>query len=269
MQKKLKQRILAGAIMIPAVVLGLLFLSSQWFALVLAVIAAIGAWEWASLVAYQSVRKIVYVGVCLALFVFGWLYLEQQHVRLLLLLASGYWVFVLVLLSFYQAHWVGNYLLHSFLSYSGYFVIFVGWLSMLTLHQQDPRLLLFMFVLIWVADTAAYFAGKAFGKTQLAAELSPGKTREGLSGAVLGTGIFALCGAWWFELQPMQAVYFVILSVLSVLISVVGDLFESLLKRNAGKKDSGSIIPGHGGVLDRIDSLLAAAPGFALAIYWL
>ena len=104
MQKKLKQRILAGAIMIPAVVLGLLFLSSQWFALVLAVIAAIGAWEWASLVAYQGVRKIVYVGVCLALFVFGWLYLEQQHVRLLLLLASGYWVFVLVLLSFYQAH---------------------------------------------------------------------------------------------------------------------------------------------------------------------
>jgi phosphatidate cytidylyltransferase len=103
----------------------------------------------------------------------------------------------------------------------------------------------------------------------LAEQLSPGKTREGVLGAIALSLLFSLGAVWWFDLVSVNAVYFVILSIFSVLISVVGDLFESLLKRNAGKKDSGSIIPGHGGVLDRIDSLLAAAPGFALGIHWL
>ena len=126
-------------------------------------------------------------------------------------------------------------------------------------------------MLIWVADIAAYFTGKKLGRTKLAEQLSPGKTREGVLGAMLGTFVFSLIGVWlWQEqLQLGVAVYFVILCVLSALISVVGDLFESLLKRNAGKKDSGFLIPGHGGVLDRIDSLLAAAPGFMLGLYWM
>lgn len=269
MQQKLKQRIITGIILIPAVVLALMFLSPAWLALVLAIIATIGAWEWASLVAYTGVSRMFYVFACVVLFMLGWFYLDQHLVRTLMLAASGYWVLILMLLSFYQSNWIGNYLLRSFLSFSGYLVIFTGWLSMVTLHKQDPSLLLFMFVLIWVADTGAYFSGKAFGKTQLAAALSPGKTREGLLGAITGTTLFAILGVWWFELHSVQAVYFIILCVLSALISVVGDLFESLIKRNAGKKDSGTIIPGHGGILDRIDSLLAAAPGFALGIYWL
>ena len=150
MQKKLKQRIIAGAIMIPAVVLALLYLSAQWFALALGMIACIAAWEWANLVAYRGLRKIMYVGICLALFILGWFYLQQQHIRLLMLGASAYWVLVLMLLSFYQPNWVGNYLLKSFLTYSGYFIIFVGWLSMVTLHEQDPALLLFMLSLIHI-----------------------------------------------------------------------------------------------------------------------
>jgi phosphatidate cytidylyltransferase len=145
----------------------------------------------------------------------------------------------------------------------------VAWLAMVKLNQQKPSLLLFLFLIVWMADTAAYFAGKRFGKNKLAEQLSPGKTREGLLGAVIGTFILSLAGVWWFELNIMQSVYFVLLCVLTALISVVGDLFESLLKRNAGAKDSGSLIPGHGGVLDRIDSILAAAPGFVLGMYWL
>ncbi len=165
---------------------------------------------------------------------------------------------------------MGNFLLHEFLLYSGYFVITIGWLAMISIHQLNPELLLFLFVLVWVADSAAYFAGKKFGRTKLAEQLSPGKTREGLFGAIIGTLILSFVGLWIWrsELQLGLSVYFVFLCVLSALISVVGDLFESLLKRNAGKKDSGKLLPGHGGVLDRIDSLLAAAPGFMLGLYW-
>ena len=141
----------------------------------------------------------------------------------------------------------------------------------MALHKQKPELLLFLFVLVWVADSAAYFAGKKFGQNKLAEQLSPGKTREGVYGALVGTFMLSLVGIWIWraDLQFSLAIYFVILCVLSAIISVVGDLFESLLKRNAGKKDSGKLIPGHGGVLDRIDSLLAAAPGFMLGLYWL
>ena len=216
-------------------------------------------------------RKLFYVIVCALLMVLSWFVLDHAQIRLLMLLGSGYWVFILLLISFYQASWLGNYLLESFLHYSGYFVIVLGWLAMLALHEQQPSLLLFLFVLIWVADIAAYFAGKKFGRSKLAEELSPGKTREGVLGAIVGAVLFSLLGVylWQEQLAWMLAIYFVLLCVLSVLISVVGDLFESLLKRNAGVKDSGFLIPGHGGVLDRIDSLLAASPGFVLGLYWL
>ena len=252
-------------------VLSLLFMPSHWFAIFLAVIALAGAWEWASMVTKTFLPKVIYVLVCAGLMAMCWFALDENHVRLMMLAGSVYWVFILLLLSFYQSSWLGNYLLDGFLHYSGYFVIVIGWLAMTGLHQQKPVLLLFLFMLVWVADIAAYFTGKKFGRNKLAEQLSPGKTREGVLGAMAGTLVFSLVGVWlWQEqLQWGAAVYFVILCVLSALISVVGDLFESLLKRNSGKKDSGFLIPGHGGVLDRIDSLLAAAPGFMLGLYWM
>ena len=267
----LKQRIITAVILAPIVVLSMLFMSSDWFASFLALIALAGAWEWASMVTKTLLPKIIYVLVCAGLIAGCWFALDESHVRLVMLAGSIYWVFILCLLSFYQSSWLGNYLLDGFLHYSGYFVIVIGWLAMTSLHQQKPVLLLFLFMLVWVADIAAYFTGKKFGRTKLAEQLSPGKTREGVLGAMVGTLVFSLVGVWlWQEqLQWGAAVYFVILCMLSALISVVGDLFESLLKRNAGKKDSGFLIPGHGGVLDRIDSLLAASPGFMLGLYWM
>lgn len=269
MQTKLKQRLLAGIVMVPVTVSAVLYLNSDWFAITLLVVACIGAYEWAAMSYGQKDKKIIYVSVCVLLILLAGWYLQPDQVKFLMFLASAYWVLVLMLLSFYESNWNGNYLLNGFLNASGYFVITVGWLSMTNLHQQDPALLLYLFMLVWIADSGAYFSGKRFGKTKLAEQLSPGKTREGVLGAIALSLLFSLGAVWWFELVSVNAVYFVILSIFSVLISVVGDLFESLLKRNAGKKDSGSIIPGHGGVLDRIDSLLAAAPGFALGIHWL
>ena len=269
MQTKLKQRLLAALIMVPVTVSAVLFLDPNILAVLLMVVACLAAYEWADMSFSDNAKKIMYVSVCALLIAIAGLYLQSEHVRFLLFLASIYWVYILMLLSFYESTWINNYLLNSFLNVSGYFVITVGWLAMINLHQQDPALLLYMLILIWIADSGAYFSGKRFGKTKLAEQLSPGKTREGLLGAIALSTLFALVAAWWFELKSVNAIYFIILSVLSVLISVVGDLFESLIKRNAGKKDSGSLIPGHGGVLDRVDSLLAAAPGFALGIYWL
>ncbi len=267
----LKQRIITAVILAPLVVLSVLMMPSNWFAGLLALVALAGAWEWASMVAKTLLAKIIYVLVCAGLIAGCWFVLDESHVRLIMLAGAAYWVFILLLLSFYQSSWLGNYLLDGFLHYSGYFVIVIGWLAMTGLHQQKPGLLLFLFMLIWVADIAAYFTGKKFGHNKLAEQLSPGKTREGVLGAMVGTFIFSFVGVWlWQEQLALgAAVYFVILCVLSALISVVGDLFESLLKRNAGKKDSGFLIPGHGGVLDRIDSLLAASPGFMLGLYWM
>ena len=265
----LRSRVIASLVLAPGMILMLLYLPSFWLAIFIGIVSCAAAWEWASLVEEKLVAKLFYVVVCALLIIAAGNYLPEEHVRFLMLMGSAFWVFVLLMLTFYQPSWLGNYLLQGFLTYSGYFVIVVAWLAMVKLNQQKPSLLLFLFLIVWMADTAAYFAGKRFGKNKLAEQLSPGKTREGLLGAVIGTFILSLAGVWWFELNIMQSVYFVLLCVLTALISVVGDLFESLLKRNAGAKDSGSLIPGHGGVLDRIDSILAAAPGFVLGMYWL
>ena len=267
----LKQRVISGVVLILIVGLSVLKLASHWLALALAMVALAAAWEWSGMVARSLIARLFYMLVCALLMALVWYRLDENQVRFLMLAGSGYWVFILLLLSFYQSSWLGNYLLNSFLHYSGYFVITIGWLAMTALHKQNPALLLFLLGLIWVADSTAYFAGKKFGRSKLAPALSPGKTREGMLVAMTGALAWSLLGLWLWrhELQLGLAVYCVMLCLLSALISVVGDLFESLLKRHAGKKDSGALIPGHGGVLDRIDSILAASPGFMLGCYGL
>lgn len=130
--------------------------------------------------------------------------------------------------------------------------------------------LLFAFVLVWAADVGAYFAGHAVGRHKLAPQVSPGKTWEGvLGGLALSLAIAGVAGVWLFRLQGAAWAPFLLLCVAVVLLSIVGDLGESLLKRQAGAKDSGTLLPGHGGLLDRIDSLLAALPALALGLKWL
>ena len=130
--------------------------------------------------------------------------------------------------------------------------------------------LMFALFLVWAADVGAYFAGKGFGRNKLAPEVSPGKTWEGVAGGVLLSGlIVGVAGTWLFNLKGGAWLPFALLCVGIVLISIVGDLGESLLKRQAGAKDSGTILPGHGGMLDRIDSLLAALPATAIGLRWL
>lgn len=134
---------------------------------------------------------------------------------------------------------------------------------------QGPKWLFYALSLVWVADIGAYFSGKKFGKNKLAPNISPGKTKEGLIGAVIATSIFTLLASYYFELNTERAALLVLLSIILTFISVSGDLYISFLKREAGLKDSGNILPGHGGMLDRIDSVLAAMPVFIVGFNFL
>lgn len=140
--------------------------------------------------------------------------------------------------------------------------------AMLSLWQASPYWLLYVFLLVWVADSGAYFAGRAFGKTKLIASVSPNKTVEGLLGGLALNGLLVAAVAVWLKLHGVALLGFVVFSFFAAGLSVLGDLTESMFKRQAGIKDSGTILPGHGGLLDRIDSVLAAMPVFALGFWW-
>lgn len=154
------------------------------------------------------------------------------------------------------------------LPFIGVLLLISSTLAIYSLWENSPWWLMYLFALVWVADSGAYFAGKAFGKHKLIPDVSPNKTIEGLAGGLALTAVVIAAVAYDRHLVGLHLVGFVLLSMIVVLASVLGDLFESLLKRRANIKDSGTLLPGHGGVLDRIDSLLAAAPIFALG-FWL
>jgi phosphatidate cytidylyltransferase len=150
----------------------------------------------------------------------------------------------------------------------GVLLLISSTLAIYSLWAKSPWWLMYLFALVWVADSGAYFSGKALGKHKLIPHVSPNKTIEGLVGGLVLTSCVIVTVAYYRHLEGTNLASFILLSMLVVLASVLGDLFESLLKRKASIKDSGTLLPGHGGVLDRIDSLLAAAPIFALG-FWL
>jgi phosphatidate cytidylyltransferase len=150
----------------------------------------------------------------------------------------------------------------------GWFILLSAWMFLSRLRSfYGPEMTMYFLILIWVADISAYFAGKKWGKTKLAPEISPGKTVAGMYGALISGLVCAVVLSLIYGFQPMIASDFVLLSVLTVLISIYGDLFVSVVKRQRGVKDSGALLPGHGGVLDRVDSLIAAIPFFYGCIY--
>jgi phosphatidate cytidylyltransferase len=146
-------------------------------------------------------------------------------------------------------------------------VLLPTWIAMVQLRSLGAGALLGIFAVVWMADIAAYFSGKAFGKHKLAPSISPGKTREGAIGACVGVVIYGVAVRQIFSLDFMPWALWIGVLVGVTAISIVGDLYESLLKRKAGIKDSSNILPGHGGVLDRIDSLTSTLP--IVALVWL
>jgi phosphatidate cytidylyltransferase len=150
----------------------------------------------------------------------------------------------------------------------GALVLVATWMALVTLHARSPWTLLAAMGVVFVADTAAFFAGRRFGRRKLAPRVSPGKTWEGVFGALAGVAVYAAACAWWSvpaASHALDVATWVGVALVLTAFGIVGDLFESWLKREAGVKDSGDLLPGHGGVLDRVDALLAAMPPAALA----
>ena len=265
----LKQRILTAIILGAAMAWVVFKLPNYLAALIFGLITLLGAWEWVTLLsARQLAWRLLYTVFVGGLLFATWHFSQPYHVQLILLVASLWWAAVVIMLAMYDASWLQTNWLRQVLLYSSFITLVPAWLALTTLHKQDPAMLMFLLVLVWAADIAAYFIGKRFGKNKLAPGLSPGKSREGVLGALVAAFALAILGMYLFAIDKSLWFYFGCLCLIIALISVVGDLYESLLKRQAGAKDSGKILPGHGGMLDRIDSLTAAAPGFVFGIYW-
>ncbi|MDH3637117.1 MAG: phosphatidate cytidylyltransferase [Gammaproteobacteria bacterium] len=262
----LKERLLTALLLAPLFVLSIIYLPSHLFALLVGVFVVLAAWEWSGLLGVDSSRVRTSYVVCVFLLAVP-LYL-QPGVTIVLAFGLGWWLFVIYqLVAGVGRRWS---LLYRVLS--GLIVLVTGWYAVYSLHYDTggPRLLLIFFALIWAADIGAYFVGRAWGKRRLAPNISPGKTVEGVIGGLVSVGSVSICaGILFLNLRGMGWLEWLSLCAATAIASVVGDLFESQLKRVAGVKDSCSLLPGHGGVLDRIDGVTASAPVFALGWWWL
>jgi phosphatidate cytidylyltransferase len=269
----LKQRLLTAALLVPLIIWGILSLPSEYFALLLALFVVQGAWEWTRLMKISALpQRLLYtLSVAVCLFV-SWTLLQNGGADWLALpVLSLFWWLLAIALVIQFPCGVSRWSSPVVQALIGLLILIPTWLALVGLHQsseQGPYLVMYMLSLIWVADSGAYFGGRAWGRRKLAPAVSPGKSWEGVgSGAVLCLG-YAFVAAWLLEIAVTQWPVFVVLSLLTVFFSVLGDLTESMFKRHAGIKDSGTLLPGHGGVLDRIDSITAAAPVFVVT-YWL
>ncbi|MFM8333188.1 MAG: phosphatidate cytidylyltransferase [Candidatus Methylumidiphilus sp.] len=264
----LKNRILTASILAPLAILAILLLPDLWFALVWGIAIAVCAWEWSDLSGLASVQaRAAFTAVCVGLMT-SYQQWAGETEEWLAWPVIAFWLLFSALARKIPSKLVAfNYPPVARMAV-GLFVLVTAWILMVwTQHNLGPKQLLYLFLLVWLADIAAYFTGKRFGLTKLAPDISPGKTVEGLYGALVAVALFALLtagGLYWaqagsfLEFSATQVLDFVMLSVVTVFFSVVGDLFESLAKRVRGVKDSGAILPGHGGLLDRLDSLIAA-----------
>lgn len=263
----LKQRIITAAILLPIALIGFFLLEGVAFATFIGVVVTLGAWEWARLAGFAAQpARVAYAAAVAACLV--WLYLTPALAAWLLAAAVAWWLFATFLVLGYpdsRRYWggaPGSLLL-------GLLVLLPAWQALVLLKQWPLGnwLIVAVMVLVWVADIGAYFSGRRFGKRKLAPAVSPGKSWEGLLGGLAAslavTIVVGLQRGW----GARELVLAVLGAAVVVLISVIGDLTESMFKRNAGIKDSSQLLPGHGGVMDRIDSLTAAVPVFAVLLW--
>ncbi|MDX1508119.1 MAG: phosphatidate cytidylyltransferase [Woeseiaceae bacterium] len=256
----LKQRVITAVIALAALAVVLFVLPSLYAELVIAAVVLAGAWEWSAFLKSHSlmmrVLYLIFVALLMAVAGMQW----PDHAGIVLQVAAGWWMLAFLWTFFFPTpvpevvRWLG-----------GALVLVPLHAALVMLYQASPSLLLFALLIVWAADIGAYFFGKRFGRVKLAPSISPGKTWEGVIGGLLLVVLLSIGRGLWFESNLAVLVPF---CMAVAAISIIGDLTVSMFKRTAGLKDSGSLFPGHGGVLDRIDSIAAAAPLFALGLGW-
>lgn len=270
-----RTRLLAALVMLPLAVAAILLLPTPWMMALAAVVFLGALWEWFNLVEIDDplARAVLLLANLAVMVAIVWASRSGgggiSYVLFKLATVAGmvWWLLALVWLR--RPRFASDHATHArmFKLAAGALAVIPAWCALAWIHASDPaghRWLLTALAIVWAADSGAYFTGRRFGKRKLAPTISPNKTVEGLLGGAAAGIIVGLLVAWVagapFAHWPAVA----LVALLTVLFSVVGDLFESLLKRHVGAKDSGNLIPGHGGLLDRLDGVLAALPAFAL-----
>ncbi len=263
----LKQRIITALCMLPVALIGFFWLQGGWFALFIAAVIGVAAWEWARLAGLEAPRQ--RFGYAAALLLLLWLlWLLPQLAGAVLALAVLWWLLAIALVFSYpdSARLWQSQRMRLLI---GLPILLPAWQGLVLLKQwpQGNNLILAVMLLVWTADIGAYFSGRRFGRRKLALQVSPGKSWEGVYGGLAACLLLTLLVALYDDWSARSLLLALFGVTLVVLISVVGDLTESMFKRQAGVKDSSNLLPGHGGVLDRIDSLTAAVPMFAVLLW--
>ena len=274
-----RTRVLAALILAPAAIAAILLLPTPWMVALAAVVFLAGLWEWFRLADIEdTLARAVLLVVNMALMVaivwgsrtsHGFSYVLLQ---LMTVLGVVWWLLAMLWLKHFDfaADHAGNARVYKLAA--GTLAIVPAWCALGVLHGSDPnghRWLLVALASVWAADSGAYFAGRHYGKRKLAPRISPNKTVEGAAGGLVAALVVALVLAPFAGAPLGQLPLVALVALIAAGFSIVGDLFESLLKRHVGAKDSGDLIPGHGGILDRIDGVIAALPVFALGKAWL
>jgi len=263
----LKHRIITAAILLPIALIGFFLLEGLAFALFIGVVVVLGGWEWARLAGFEAQPVRVLYAIAVGLLLAG-LYLAPALASWLLTLSVIWWLTATALVVSYprsQRHWGGS--IGSLVI--GLLILLPAWQGLVLLKQwpQGNWLIVAVMVLVWGADIGAYAAGKTFGRRKLAPQVSPGKSWEGMIGGLVTSLLITLFVGLYQSWSARELALALLGAALVVVISVVGDLTESMFKRSSGIKDSSQLLPGHGGVMDRIDSLTAAVPVFTVLLW--
>jgi phosphatidate cytidylyltransferase len=263
----LRTRVITAAVLACLLLTGLFLLAPAWTVLAFGLVFTMGAWEWAGFGGLRAAWARAGYALCIAaLCVTAWFWTaEPAHVSWLMGVATGWWVIAFFWLCLGPQRQQPALVLAC-----GAVVLVPAFVALGRLQTagggfaRGPVMVLWLLLLVAAADVGAYFAGRRFGRRKLAPRVSPGKTWEGAAGGILLVAAVAGCGAVHFGLPPAAAVAF---ACVVGIFSIIGDLTESMFKRAAGLKDSGALLPGHGGLLDRVDSVTAAAPLYALGLF--
>lgn len=284
----LKQRILTSAVLIPLAFLLVFYTPLAQFSFIAGLLVLLGAWEWSAFMGLSAKRsRMGYTGlvaILLAALHLHWpietLWLPSGSLtadaNYIFTLSFAWWIVATILVVKYprmSSAWSEGIVLRGV---AGLLTLVPLWLALNTLrsahfaeqHLYGSTLIMVVLGIVWSADIGAYFSGKNFGKRKLMPKVSPNKTIEGLLGGLATAVIFVVVFCYCADVPQANWLVYAVLTVFIALFSAIGDLLESMFKRQVGLKDSGSCLPGHGGILDRIDSLTAAAPIFTLCYAW-
>ena len=263
---KLLQRVITAVVLVALLLLVLFALPPMASIAAISGLVLVGAWEWGGFLGYHEKRAhwfyVLFIGA--VMLGVGWMMPDQERVIAVLRGSMVWWGIAFLWMLRYPTS-----IPPPVTAICGAFVLLPAWLAsghLILVEPEGAELVLLVLAIVWAADIGAYFVGRKFGRVRLAPRVSPGKTWEGLLGGLLGTALGASLGGLYFGWPPAE---FIPLGLSVGAISVVGDLTVSMFKRNAGLKDSGRLFPGHGGLLDRIDSVTAAVPLFVIELSWL